>query len=88
MGTGALVNFLILIAVLAIVVIVGYWLLQQVQLPPPIQKIIMIVFVIIVAIIAIVILLNLGGITHIGRAGFLPGGVSGPTLAAYSATTT
>ena len=73
MGTGALVNLLILIAVLAIVVVAGYYIMQQFTLPEPIRKIIMILFVVIVAIIAIIILLNLGGLTHIGRSGGLLG---------------
>jgi hypothetical protein len=66
MGTGTLVNLLILLAVLAIVVVAGYFILSQIQLPPPIQKIILILLVAVVAIIAIIILLNLGGVTHIG----------------------
>ena len=71
--SGALVNLLILIGVLAIVVVAGWYILQQVQLPAPVQRIIMIVFIIVVAVIAIIILLNLGGLTHIGRSGGLLG---------------
>ena len=83
--SGALVNLLVLIGVLAIVVVAGWYILGQVQLPDPVRRIIMIVFVVIVAIIAIIILLNLGGLTHIGRVGspFLPG----LTSTAYAATT-
>jgi len=86
MGAGTLVNLLILIAVLAIVIVAGYYIMQQVQLPAPVQKIIMILFIAAVAVIAVIILLNLGGITHIGRSGLLPGEPS-RTIASYSAAT-
>lgn len=86
MGTGALVNLLILFAVLAIVLVAGYYILQQVQLPPPVQKIVMILLIAVVALIAIIILLNIGGITHIGfRSGLLPERSS--AIASYSAAT-
>lgn len=59
MSGSLLVDLLILLAVLAIVIVAAWYILQQVSLPEPIRKIVMIVLVALVAIIAIIILLNL-----------------------------
>lgn len=59
--TGWLINLLVLLGVLAIVVIAGWFVLNQMTLPEPIRRIILIVGVIVVAVIAIIILLQLPG---------------------------
>jgi len=65
-----LISILVYLAVFVIVVILVWWLLQQVSLPEPIQKILIIVFVVIAAVILIGILLSFvghGGGLRIGR---------------------
>jgi hypothetical protein len=59
--SGWLINLLVLLGVLAIVVIAGWFVLSQMNLPEPIRRIILIVGVIVVAVIAIIILLQLPG---------------------------
>src|SRR5262245_41173212 len=66
-----LINLLVLLGVLAIVVVAGWFVLNQMTLPEPIRKIILIVGVIVVAIIAIIILLQLPG-ARLGRVGGPP----------------
>lgn len=56
-----LISLLVWLAVLAIIVIAGWWILAQVNLPDPIRRIVLIVLVVVVAIIAISALLHLGG---------------------------
>ena len=56
-----LIGLLVWLAVLAIIVICGWYILSQVALPDPIRKIVMIVLVVVIAIIAISALLHLGG---------------------------
>jgi hypothetical protein len=56
-----LVHILITVAVAVIVILVIYWLLQQVVLDPQIRRIVNIAAVVIVAIIAIIFLLQFGG---------------------------
>lgn len=57
-----MVEMLVYLAVLVIVILVAWYLLQQMALPEPANKIITIVLVVVVAIIAIGILLQLTGI--------------------------
>jgi glucan phosphoethanolaminetransferase (alkaline phosphatase superfamily) len=59
--SGWLVDLLILLAVLAIVVIAAWYILNQVELPEPIRKIVMIALVVLVAIVAIILLMQLKG---------------------------
>jgi len=56
-----LINLLVLLGVLCIVVIAGWYVLAQIQLTEPVRKILMIVFVVVVAVIACIILLSLPG---------------------------
>jgi hypothetical protein len=57
-----MIELLVWLAVLVIVVLVVWYLLQQMGLPEPAQRIITIVLVVIVAVIAIGILLQFAGI--------------------------
>ena len=59
--SGWLINLLVLLGVLCIVVIAGWYVLAQVQLTEPVRKILMIVFVVVTAVIACIILLSLPG---------------------------
>jgi cobalamin synthase len=59
--SGWLVDLLILIAVLCIVAVAAWYILNQVDMPEPIRKIVMIALVALVAIIAIIMLLQLRG---------------------------
>lgn len=56
-----MLDIVIYLAVLAIIVILVWWLLSQLPLPEPAGQIIRIVIVVIVAVIAIGLLLNLTG---------------------------
>ena len=56
-----MIEMLVWVAVLAIVVILIWWILSQLPLPDPARKIITIVLVVVVAIIAIGLLMNLAG---------------------------
>ena len=56
-----MLELLVWLAVLVIVVLVAWWLMQQLSLPEPVQRIVTIVLVVVVAIIAIGVLLNLTG---------------------------
>lgn len=58
-----LVSLLVWLAVLVIVVLVAYWVLNQLPLDPMAKQIITICFVVVVAIIAIGILLRMSGST-------------------------
>jgi heme A synthase len=57
-----MVALLIYLVILVIVAIFIYWLIQQVPLPPPLQKIAMIVLVAIGVIVLIGILLQFAGV--------------------------
>ena len=59
--SGQLIDLLILLGVLAIVAIAAWFILQQITLPEPVQKILVVVIVVIAAIVGIMILLNVGG---------------------------
>jgi hypothetical protein len=61
-----LVQLLILMGVLAILIIAGWYILSQVQMPDPIRRIVIIVLVVIVAVIACWALLSLPGGPRIG----------------------
>ena len=56
-----LVNLLVLLGVLAIVIVAGWFILGQITMPDPIRKIVIIVFVVLAAVIACIILLSLPG---------------------------
>ncbi len=56
-----MIDIMIYLAILAIVCLVVWWLLSQMNLPEPIGQIIRIAAVVIVACIVVGILLNLGG---------------------------
>ena len=56
-----MLSLLVWLAILAIVIIVVWWLLTQLPLPEPARKIITIVLVIIIAVVAIGILLQVAG---------------------------
>lgn len=56
-----MIELLVWVAVLAIVIILIWWILTQLPLPDPARKIISIVLVVVVAIIAIGLLLNFAG---------------------------
>lgn len=59
--TGTLIDLLILVGVLAIAVVAIWFVLNQLSLPEPVNKIIMICLVVLIAVIAIILLLRLGG---------------------------
>jgi len=59
--TGTLIELLILLGVLAIVITAAWFILQQMQLPEPIHRIVVIVLVVIVAVLAVILLLRLPG---------------------------
>jgi hypothetical protein len=54
-----LVSLLVYVAILAIVLIAFWYIIQQIAMPPPIRQIVIIVFVVIIAIVSIYILVNL-----------------------------
>jgi hypothetical protein len=54
----SLVDLIIYLAVIVIVILVVWFLLSQINLPPPMGQIVTIVLVVLVAVIAIIILLN------------------------------
>lgn len=56
-----LIDLVIWLGVIAIVVIVGWFLLSQMQLPEPIRRILIVAAVIVVAVLAIVFLLQFAG---------------------------
>jgi heme A synthase len=57
-----MIDLLVWVAVLAIVVILIWWVLSQLPLPEPARKIVTIVLVVVVAIIAIGFLLSVAGV--------------------------
>lgn len=62
MSSNWLINLLVLLGVLCIIVVAGWYVLAQVTLTDPVRKIVMIVFVVVVAVIACIILLSLPGV--------------------------
>lgn len=55
-------ELLVWLAVIVIVAIVAWWLINQIGLPEPAQKIITIVFVVVLAVLLISVLLGLTGV--------------------------
>jgi hypothetical protein len=53
-----LITLIVWIAVLAIVVVAAWYILQQVPLPDPIRRIVLIAMVAVVAVVAIIVLLQ------------------------------
>ena len=70
-----LVSLMVTVAIAVIVILVIYWLLQQITLEPHIRQILTIVMVVVVALIAIVFLLRLGGMgsVRVGDLGLMLG---------------
>ena len=60
--TRTLIELLVLLGVLAIVVTAAWFVLQQMNLPEPIHRIVIIVLVVVVAVIAVILLLRLPGV--------------------------
>lgn len=56
-----MISLLVTFAIIVIVIVVVWYLLQQLPLPDPAQKIIQIALVIVVAIVVIWLLMGLGG---------------------------
>jgi nucleoside recognition membrane protein YjiH len=56
-----LVDLLVLLGILAIVIIAGYYVFSQITLAEPLRRILMVVIVIIAAIVGIMILLQMRG---------------------------
>lgn len=59
--TGTLIDLLVLLGVICIVCVAGWYVLSQMQLTEPVRKIVLIVFVIVVAVLACIVLLQLAG---------------------------
>ena len=57
-----MIDLVVWLAVLVILCLVAWFLLQQVPLPEPARRIVTIVLVVVVALVAIVVLLNLTGV--------------------------
>ncbi len=56
-----MIDLIVYLAVFVIVVVLIWWLLQQIPLPEPIGKIVTIVLVVVAAVVLIGLLLNLAG---------------------------
>lgn len=80
---GALINLLIYIVVLALILTIVFWVLKEVAVPEPFNRIIRVVAILIVALIAILLLLQLVGV---GGGIDLPKVVSWDVLAAPAKT--
>jgi hypothetical protein len=65
--SGTLIDLLILLGVLCIVLVAGWYILSQVQLTDPVRKIVLIAFVVIVAVVACILLLRLGSGRFVAR---------------------
>jgi heme A synthase len=57
----SLVHLVVVLAVVAIVISLVYWILSQIPLPDPVRKIVNIAIVVIAALVVIGLLLSLGG---------------------------
>ena len=64
-GGNAMIELLVYLAIFVIVAIVVWWLLQQLALPEPLGRILMIAMVLIGAIIIIVLLLRFTGVASL-----------------------
>jgi heme A synthase len=58
----SLIHLVVILAVVAIVISLVYWILSQIPLPDPVRKIVNIAIVVIAALIVIGVLLNLTGV--------------------------
>jgi heme A synthase len=58
----SLVHLVVVLAVVAIVISLVYWILSQIPLPDPVRKIVNIAIVVIAALIVIGVLLSLTGV--------------------------
>lgn len=69
-SVAALINLIIILLVLAIVVSLVFWVLTQVPIPEPMNRLIRITVVVIAVLIIVVVLLNLAGVAvlHAGIA--------------------
>lgn len=56
-----MIDLIVYLAVFVIVAVLIWWILQQLPLPEPIGKIVLIVFVVVAAVVLITILLRLTG---------------------------
>lgn len=56
-----MIDILVYVAILAIVLVLVFWVLQQIPLPEPLNKIVMIIIVVVAAIVLISILMSLTG---------------------------
>jgi heme A synthase len=57
----SLIHLVVILAVVAIVISLVYWIISQIPLPPAVKQIINIALVVIAALIVIGLLLSLGG---------------------------
>jgi heme A synthase len=57
----SLIHLVVVLAVVAIVISLVYWILSQIPLPDPVRKIVNIAIVVIAALVVIGLLLSLGG---------------------------
>jgi hypothetical protein len=57
----SLIHLVVILAVVAIVISLVYWILSQIPLPDPVRKIVNIAIVVIAALVVIGLLLSLGG---------------------------
>ena len=67
----ALVDLLVWLAVIVIVILVAWYILSQLPLPPPIKQIVTIALVVIIASIVIYILLNFTHTASLPKVGML-----------------
>lgn len=56
-----MIDLIVYLAVFAIVAVLIWWILQQLPLPEPVGKIVMIVFVVVAVVVLITLLLRLTG---------------------------
>jgi len=59
---GGLVNLIIYILVLAIILGLAFWVIQEIPLPEPLNRIVRIVIVVVAALVLILLLLQLLGV--------------------------
>jgi hypothetical protein len=57
----SLIHLVVVLAVVAIVISLVYWILSQIPLPDPVRKVVNIAIVVIAALVVIGLLLSLGG---------------------------
>lgn len=81
---GTLIDLLVLFGILAIVIIAVWFIMTQISLPEPIQKIVLIVAVVAAAVVACILLIQLAGKGG-GRLLWLPTSEPNRAFAAVSA---